>query len=92
MAEVDAADKLGGARATEAMVSSGDILYIPGFWFHYIVSQDTSLQCNARSGNSEKGQDIIEKCMDGHDHESSRKRKKKSKKHKHFDILTESQI
>jgi hypothetical protein len=30
----------------------GEIMYIPGNWFHYIVSQDASIQCNARSGTS----------------------------------------
>jgi len=29
------------------------------------VSQDASIQCNARSGNGEQGRDVIKKC--GHD-------------------------
>ena len=40
----------------------GEILYIPSYWFHYIVSQDASIQCNARSGISLKGQEYIDNC------------------------------
>lgn len=36
--------------ATEAVLSAGDILYLPSYWFHHIVSLDASIQCNARSG------------------------------------------
>ncbi|CAM9618410.1 unnamed protein product [Sphacelaria rigidula] len=28
------------------------MLYIPSFWFHYVVSEGMSVQCNARSGLS----------------------------------------
>jgi hypothetical protein len=40
----------------------GDILYIPSYWFHYIISQDTSIQCNGRSGNTEIGREHITAC------------------------------
>lgn len=40
------------ARATEVVVSAGEMLYIPSYWFHYIVSTGVSFQCNCRSGNS----------------------------------------
>lgn len=40
----------------------GEILYLPGYWFHYIISQDASIQCNARSGESEPGREEISKC------------------------------
>jgi ribosomal protein L16 Arg81 hydroxylase len=50
-------------NATELVLSSGEILYIPSFWFHYIVSQDASIQCNARSGSSSKGSEGISKCL-----------------------------
>jgi hypothetical protein len=40
----------------------GEMLYIPSFWFHYIVSQDASIQCNARSGDSDIGRKDITKC------------------------------
>ena len=41
--------------ATEVMLTMGELLYLPSFWFHYIISQDASIQCNARSGNSPRG-------------------------------------
>jgi hypothetical protein len=40
----------------------GEILYIPSYWFHYIISQDASIQCNARSGDSEVGREQITNC------------------------------
>jgi hypothetical protein len=46
--------ELGTALATEVVLTMGEVLYIPSYWFHYIVSQDASIQCNARSGSSEK--------------------------------------
>jgi len=41
--------------APKVVLAMGEVLYIPSYWFHYIVSQDASIQCNARSG---KGDDI----------------------------------
>jgi len=52
------------AQATEAILSAGEVLYIPSFWFHFIVSQDASIQCNARSGDSQEGAAEILRCME----------------------------
>jgi hypothetical protein len=60
---VEKAGALGGAKATEAVIASGDMLYLPAFWFHFIVSQDATIQCNARSGSSDVGKATIDKCM-----------------------------
>ena len=51
--------------ATEVVLSRGEVLYIPSFWFHYIISQDASIQCNARSGqgSDEVARVAIRKCM-----------------------------
>uniref|UniRef100_A0A7S3L462 JmjC domain-containing protein n=1 Tax=Amphora coffeiformis TaxID=265554 RepID=A0A7S3L462_9STRA len=38
------------APAVETVLKAGEVLYIPSFWFHYIVSVQKSAQCNARSG------------------------------------------
>jgi hypothetical protein len=40
----------------------GEALFLPSYWFHYIISQDASIQCNARSGESNKGKDEIASC------------------------------
>ena len=55
-------DVLRGARATETVLAAGELLYIPSYWFHFIVSQDASVQCNSRSGDSSVGRDAIERC------------------------------
>lgn len=36
--------------ATEVVVGTGDVLYVPSYWYHHIVSLDESIQCNVRSG------------------------------------------
>lgn len=36
--------------ATEVVVGQGDVLYVPSYWYHHIVSLDESIQCNVRSG------------------------------------------
>jgi ribosomal protein L16 Arg81 hydroxylase len=60
-------------NATEVVVSSGDILYLPPFWFHYIISQDASIQCNARSGSSHIGSEAISKCFSKKDQSKKEK-------------------
>ena len=42
------------APAVETVLKAGEILYIPSFWFHYIVSLQKSAQCNVRSGEDEE--------------------------------------
>ena len=46
-------------------VGPGQVLYIPSFWFHYIVSLQYSIQCNTRSGTppNEEGKTEIEQCL-----------------------------
>lgn len=36
--------------ATEVVVQAGNVLYVPSYWYHHIVSLDESVQCNVRSG------------------------------------------
>lgn len=40
------------APALETVLETGELLYIPTFWYHYIVSEGFNVQCNARSGLS----------------------------------------
>ena len=49
-------------RGFEVILEPGGALYIPSFWFHYIVSLDRSAQCNTRSGHGEDGRDAIKAC------------------------------
>lgn len=51
--------------AIDTIIRQGEVLYIPSFWFHFIVSLNYSIQCNSRSGipYDRKGQADIEKCF-----------------------------
>ena len=51
--------------AVDTILQAGEVLYIPSYWFHYIVSLKYSIQCNSRSGSPphKEGQDEIEKCL-----------------------------
>jgi hypothetical protein len=33
--------------ALDTIVSAGEVLYIPSFWFHYVISLDYSIQVMA---------------------------------------------
>jgi hypothetical protein len=44
--------KLKQARALEVVMTAGQMLYIPTYWNHYIISMGTNIQCNTRSGNA----------------------------------------
>ena len=51
--------------AIDTIVRAGEALYIPSYWFHYIVALQYSIQCNSRSGSPphEEGLQEIEECM-----------------------------
>ena len=51
------------ARTTEVMLNAGEVLYLPSFWFHYIVSLDRSMQCNSRDGQDHEGSKVVSQCM-----------------------------
>lgn len=52
-------------EAIDTIVHTGEVLYIPSWWFHYIISLDYSIQCNSRSGfpDSMIGQKEINDCF-----------------------------
>jgi len=50
------------ARVNEVVLQAGDALYLPTFWFHYIISQNLNYQCNARSGFTNNYQNDIRTC------------------------------
>lgn len=43
------------SMAIDTVLKSGEILYIPSHWFHYIISLQKSAQCNVRSGRDYHG-------------------------------------
>jgi hypothetical protein len=50
------------AQVNEVVLQAGDGLYLPTFWFHFIVSLNLNYQCNARSGVTNENQDLISRC------------------------------
>jgi oxalate decarboxylase/phosphoglucose isomerase-like protein (cupin superfamily) len=36
--------------AIDTIVQEGEVLYVPSFWFHYIIAMNYAIQCNSRSG------------------------------------------
>jgi hypothetical protein len=50
------------ARGNEVVLQAGDALYLPTFWFHYIVSLELNFQCNTRSGYGGERESFVEKC------------------------------
>jgi ribosomal protein L16 Arg81 hydroxylase len=51
------------ALANEIILKPGDVLFVPGYWFHYIVSLNINFQCNCRSGtNHPTYSSVIHKC------------------------------
>jgi hypothetical protein len=50
------------AHSSEVVLQAGDVLYLPTYWFHYIVSLDLNVQCNTRSGVDEEGELPIGAC------------------------------
>ena len=42
-----------GAPTLSTVLKSGEVLYVPSHWFHYITSLQKSAQCNTRSGVSD---------------------------------------
>lgn len=64
--------------AIDTIVRTGEVLYIPSYWFHYIASLKISIQCNSRSGSppNREGESVIDDCMGG---QLEGKKKKKRK-------------
>ena len=55
--------KFRNAMGNEVVLQAGDLLYLPTFWFHYIISLDeVNYQCNARSGITSENSDTIHAC------------------------------
>lgn len=51
--------------AIDTVVRTGEVLYIPTYWFHYMVSLRYSIQCNSRSGTPphHEGANHVQLCM-----------------------------
>jgi oxalate decarboxylase/phosphoglucose isomerase-like protein (cupin superfamily) len=51
--------------AIDTVLHTGQVLYIPTYWFHYMVSLDYSIQCNSRSGPppNKEGAEHVQLCL-----------------------------
>ena len=70
--------------AIDTVVRPGEVLYVPSYWFHYVISLDFSIQCNSRSGSppGKQGEAHIFACI-GAVPKGKRKRLRESKKRDH---------
>ena len=50
------------AMVNEVVLQGGDALYLPTYWFHFIVSLNVNYQCNARSGMTTEHVRTIQQC------------------------------
>eukprot|EP00056_Hartaetosiga_gracilis_P013551 m.225597 g.225597 ORF g.225597 m.225597 type:complete len:775 (+) comp13860_c0_seq31:68-2392(+) len=49
-------------KAINVVLSAGEVLYLPSYWFHHIISTTLSIQCNCRSGMALRGRKLTNKC------------------------------
>jgi tRNA wybutosine-synthesizing protein 5 len=54
--------RMAQAQAVQVVIEAGDVLYVPHLWFHFIVSVETNIQCNSRSGAPRVHVPFIEQC------------------------------
>lgn len=51
--------------AIDTVVRTGEVLYIPTYWFHYMMALKYCIQCNSRSGTPphKEGANHVQLCM-----------------------------
>lgn len=52
-------------KAIDTVMRPGEVLYIPSYWFHYVISLQYSIQCNSRHGTppNDIGKKHIDECV-----------------------------
>jgi oxalate decarboxylase/phosphoglucose isomerase-like protein (cupin superfamily) len=60
------AHKFDEVDAIDTILRKGEVLYVPSYWFHYMVSLEYSIQCNSRSGGppGQQGLQYIKECVE----------------------------
>lgn len=58
-------DKIAAADTIDTIVRDGEVLYVPSWWAHYVISLDFSVQCNSRSGTppGRQGEKDMKECI-----------------------------
>ena len=46
----------------EVIMQPGDMMYLPTYWIHYIISLNVNFQCNTRSGRTSHFDKDIHDC------------------------------
>merc|ERR1712071_274487 len=49
-------------QVNELVLQAGDVLYLPTYWFHHIISLNLNYQCNGRSGRTDENMDHMQDC------------------------------
>jgi hypothetical protein len=49
-------------RAHEVILMPGELIYVPPFWIHYLITLGTTIQCYAHCGKSEVNHEFIRAC------------------------------
>ena len=49
-------------EASEILLLPGEVVYVPSWWIHSIVNLGMNIQCNTRSGVSQRGTDEVYNC------------------------------
>ena len=60
--DLDKFPQFAHAMAHEVVLQPGQVMYLPTFWFHYIISLELNYQCNTRSGSSTENMDTLHRC------------------------------
>ena len=53
---------LSKAMINEVVMQAGDVLYLPTYWFHMIISLNVNYQCNSRSGVTNENHHFLKDC------------------------------
>ena len=63
--------------AIDTILRTGEVLFVPSYWMHYIISLQYSVQCNSRFGPPESADTFepIRKCFQWEDSRPPKKSK-----------------
>ena len=57
-------DRAATSEAVETVLKTGEVLFVPSHWFHYIIGLQKNAQCNVRSGVDFEGDDEFGSAQD----------------------------
>lgn len=57
-------DRAATSQAVETVLKTGEVLFVPSHWFHYIIGLQKNAQCNVRSGVDLEGDEEFGSARD----------------------------